>query len=148
MVLSKFSQNSSKKIIYQNIDYKLSYRFKKVQGDMVVEKIENKIIFTILLRYPPRYWKHDPNSAHETAPKKQRGNWERITTIPLTKTNGPEPRLKEPILPMIRPYNVKIGVWTVLRITFNPLPRNITVFERELGKAVNFNLVARDSSKV
>ncbi|CEG64383.1 hypothetical protein RMATCC62417_01363 [Rhizopus microsporus] len=133
---------------YQNIDYKLNYKFKEVQEDMVVEKIENKIIFTIPLRYPPRYWKRDPNSVYETAFKKQRGNWERITTIPLAKANGPEPRLKEPILPMARPDTVKIGVWTVLRITFNPMPRNITVFERELEKAADFNLVPRDPNKM
>ncbi|ORE10359.1 hypothetical protein BCV72DRAFT_314470 [Rhizopus microsporus var. microsporus] len=131
-----------------NIDYKLNYKFKEVQGDLVVENIESKIIFKVLLRYPPRYWKHDPISTHETAFKKQREDWERITTIPLTKTNGPKPRLKEPILPVVRPNTAKIGVWTVLRITFNPLPRNITVFERELGMAVDFNLVPRDSSKM
>ncbi|CAO3658993.1 unnamed protein product [Rhizopus stolonifer] len=130
-----------------DVDYRMGYDFKEVEGDMIVEKEGNRTMFTISLKYPPRYWRRN-EEVTETKTKKSAVGWERVSAIPLETTDKPETRLKEPILPMPREDSVKIGVWTVLRIIFSPPPRNVVIFNNEMEKAADFNLVPRELNKM
>ncbi|KAG1151074.1 hypothetical protein G6F37_004946 [Rhizopus arrhizus] len=131
-----------------NVDYKLSYNFKEMMGNMTVERENDLTTFTISLRYPPRYWRRNTQIVYTSKLKKTAGGWERITMIPLTEEDAVKPKLKEPILPMARPDSVKIGVWTTLRISFASQPRQMTLFDKEMQKAAEYNLVPRDPSKM
>jgi hypothetical protein len=141
--------------------YKLEYKFKDVDGDMKVDRLDTELYFTIPLRAPPRYHKRDPNGVQYRSNSVMRGKYERITKIPLTqidkermeqekkeqkerKARG-EKRTKplKPIMPIPIEGILDLSQWIVVRLTFAPSSRNRHQFNLEMEKAADFNLVPR-----
>ncbi|KAI8972773.1 RNA dependent RNA polymerase-domain-containing protein [Pilobolus umbonatus] len=132
---------------HMDTEYRLEYKFKAVDGDMILEKEGDVVTLTIPLRYPARFWKRNLRAVSHTRNAVYIGpRWERVAMIPFSPNSSIPSRLTGPLSPSVPEDTVDLGKWIVYRLKFKPSRNYYATFQKEMDKAAEFNLVPRDLS--
>lgn len=129
-----------------NLEYRLTYRFKETEGDMIVERQDSSVFFTIQLRHPARISMFDNGKFSMTERGLEATGWERVTAVPLSTDLSPEPERTAPLMPDSKPGYLNLTQWTVLRLHFTPT--SLLEFENNLANAAAYNLVPQNSNQL
>ncbi|KAI8145430.1 RNA dependent RNA polymerase-domain-containing protein [Fennellomyces sp. T-0311] len=131
--------------------YRLEFSFKDMtNGELLMERDNQIVYFTIQLKFPARFWVQNKNAMQETKTSVVvGGQWERITELPMAKGPGPAPPTGRSAL-TLQPDDGKsrLGVWTTYRVKFVKRSRDDNIFEQMLSEAAEYNLVPRDTSNM
>ncbi|KAF9930039.1 hypothetical protein FBU30_000952 [Linnemannia zychae] len=130
------------------IQYHIEMKFQDMdKGSIQVDTIDDTATVTIQLRYPPTYWRYDPNMDNQDESKWSVNSClRRVVFIPNEgepftnkphKSNG-GPRPVEPNPPDLW---AKLGKWTVIRFTVGPESAN--QLHEFNSRCKEFNLLAQ-----
>ncbi|KAG0746195.1 hypothetical protein G6F62_007679 [Rhizopus arrhizus] len=135
-------------VFFNHLDlaYRLTYRFKETEGDMIVERQSSSVFFTIQLRHPARISMLDNSKFNITEGGLEATGWERVTAVPLSTDLSPELERTTPLTPGSKPGYLNLTQWTVLRLHFEPI--SLLEFESNLAKAATYNLVPQNGNQL
>lgn len=129
-----------------DLEYRLTYRFKETEGDMIVERQGSSVFFTIQLRHPARISMFDNSKFIITERGLEATGWERVTAVPLSTDLSPELERTTPLTPGSKPGYLNLTQWTALRLHFEPT--SLLEFESNLAKAAAYNLVPQNGNQL
>ncbi|KAG0282132.1 hypothetical protein BGZ96_000803 [Linnemannia gamsii] len=133
------------------IQYHVEMKFQDMdKGSIQVDTAGDVSAVTIHLRYPPTYWRYDPNMDNLDDTKWSVNSClRRVVDIPMEdgeftnkgKTNGAQGR--PPVEPNPSNLWAKLGKWTVIRFTVEESADKLETFN---SRCKEFNLLAQSST--
>ncbi|KAF9133051.1 hypothetical protein BGW39_010741 [Mortierella sp. 14UC] len=137
------------------IQYHVEMKFQDMnKGSIQVDPVDSGAAVTIHLRYPPTYWRYDPNMDNLDASKWSVNSClRRVVDIPKedgefmnkgNRTNGAQGR--PPIEPNPSNLWAKLGKWTVIRFTVGDESNH--QLDTFMSKCKEFNLFAHSLAPI
>ncbi|KAF9357301.1 hypothetical protein BGX26_003950 [Mortierella sp. AD094] len=130
------------------IKYQVEMKFQDMdKGCIQIDDLDENAAITIHLRFPPMYWRYDPNMESQDQLKWSEGTCSRrVVDIPpedsifhLPTPTAPD---RNPVEPNPTNLSSKLGRWTVIRLVVSKgASRNLANFEHLCNK---YNLLVRD----